>query len=1650
MTMNNVLMNAILAMDSYNRGYDAAIDLRPRDAFGNIVLDTQNNYEPMASDKDGVQVGTATIITNSTVKLAATDDDIGFYALAYNYNGETVISYRGTDEPVTVPKTVNVLGLDVLVDRYYGWSLAAGDLSSAQSLMAIDFYQTVQTETSTDISLTGHSLGGGLAGYIGALYDHDATVFDSMAFQLAAWLAHNTGVISPQSPLTQKIYGGGNIIPPLDYNGIEGYYIQGEVLDTALWFRDSFTDNGTVAEAHPLDLGANVNLNGVYDGVNLHSMSSMVIRLFADFGSATGGALATNWDSAAQYFWPVLYDAGFAQSIGMNLAGESLVSGGYDAILRGILAYSAIEHSATSVTVFGDTGIRAFYDDANELGKAITYSELNTQSVLLERYSDEISKVFINFSGLLALHKINHDAWVGNTSGYIPTDGVLSFVPNSHLIVNFDDALWTLAGGGISPDKVGQKALIDSILANTSTENDIRNAMTALWGNNTEDVFHKVFLDTYSGDATLLLPGGLNTPNEANLYVGTSRADDVKGAVGNDLLIGGQGSDVLRGSSGKDILIGTTYPDVLQDPEFDVADYSDVAAFLKVTSLGGQGNYTVDKYFNQTSATGDFVRDYLFSIEDIKGAIVSNGAGGITIDGAGGQVKYAQVGWSLWYDNPNTAYTMYGSNFAEQILGGNQADLIEGKQGDDNIDGGAGGDTFVYSAGDGNDLISQGTGNVTELDTLWFKSYVFSDLEIYRTISSAHQIFIDTPDGATIDVRWQMWNPIDYLKFSDGTIVDMETVLVPVYGTEGNDPNYLSGTQDNGAYREGASINDLIYGYGGNDNLSGGTGVDTLYGGDGNDSLDGGAGGDYLYGDAGIDVLSGADGDDFLYGGAGNDTIYGRNGNDTVDGGAGNDLLQDNNFSSEGGNGNDVYIEGYGSGLDTIHDTAGVDTIRFTDGISIETISVVSSGNDIKVVITPGTDEITITGFNQFTVNKIENLEFKDGSWANLSTYASWYKGTSGNDSITGSAGDDTIISGAGNDTSNGGAGNDLLFGGVGNDTVKGGDGNDFLYGGADIDYLEGNNGDDILYGGVGADSLKGSSGVDKFVYSSISDVGDTILDFSVSGGEKIDLMAILQNSAGFIGTQAFTAGYLRVAQNGTSTNVYLDVDGSGGSGVEVQLATLQNVTSTGVTLSSFILPTSVAGTSNTAPVAGNDNTSTNEDTAVTVSVLANDSDANGDALTVSVLTGATKGSLVVNANNTITYTPTANTNGLDSFTYQVNDGHGGTVSATVSLTVNAVNDAPVAANDSATTNEDTATILSVKSNDTDIDGDTLAVSVLTNPTHGAVVVNADNTISYTPTANYYGADSFTYQVNDGHGGTASASVSLTVNSLNDAPIAFDDVFSGTQNTNIIGNLLSNNGNGLDSDIDGDALSVTAQTFATAHGSVVISANGGFTYTPTTGYSGSDTFNYTLSDGHGGSDTGAALITVAASSGIYGTSGNDMITGTAADDNIYGLAGNDTLYGEVGNDTLYGDAGADTLKGRDGNDIMYGGADVDYLEGGNGDDILYGGAGADALKGSSGVDTFVFQSMSDAGDTIQDYNYSAGEKLNIANILTLYHPLTDAITDFVQITQSGTNSILSIDVDGGANSFVQLATLTATSGLTDEQALVNAGRLIVV
>jgi hypothetical protein len=280
----------------------------------------------------------------------------------------------------------------------------------------------------------------------------------------------------------------------------------------------------------------------------------------------------------------------------------------------------------------------------------------------------------------------------------------------------------------------------------------------------------------------------------------------------------------------------------------------------------------------------------------------------------------------------------------------------------------------------------------------------------------------------------------------------------------------------------------------------------------------------------------------------------------------------------------------------------------------------------------------------------------------------------------------------------------------------------------------------------------------------------------------------------------------------------------------------------------------------NREPEPAHDAVTTPEDTGVDVPVRANDADPDGDPLTVTQAGSAAHGSVTVEGGGThVRYAPAANYFGLDSFTYTVGDGRGGSASATVNVTVTPVQDAPVAVADQAETPTPSAVVVSVLANDSDPDGDGLTVVSVAQPSIGAAEVSEGGlSVRYTPPAGFTGPASFEYSISDGKGGTASATVSVTVRPPNRAPTATNDQAVVSQGTSGIIAVLSN-----DSDPDGDDLTVTSVS-APSVGTAQVSGGGAsVTYTAPARFTGETRFDYTIADGWGGTATATVVVTVA-------------------------------------------------------------------------------------------------------------------------------------------------------------------------------------------
>jgi hypothetical protein len=360
----------------------------------------------------------------------------------------------------------------------------------------------------------------------------------------------------------------------------------------------------------------------------------------------------------------------------------------------------------------------------------------------------------------------------------------------------------------------------------------------------------------------------------------------------------------------------------------------------------------------------------------------------------------------------------------------------------------------------------------------------------------------------------------------------------------------------------------------------------------------------------------------------------------------------------------------------------------------------------------------------------------------------------------------------------------------------------------------------------------------------------NTPASYTVTFSADMDHSTVTADDFGNAGTSAITLG--TVTETSPTSGIFtVPVTPTNPGTLQLRInagAVLNDTAGSALNTTAAITDDTTITVTNTAPVANAQNVSTPEDTALPVTLSA--TDAEGNPLTYSVLTQPAHGTLGGTAPN-VTYTPAANYSGPDSFTFKANDGLLDSAPATVSITVTAVNDAPVANAQSVSTAEDTAKAITLTASDAE--GSALVYTVVTNPASGTLSGTAPN-LTYTPAANYSGPASFTFRVSDGTVNSATAAVSITVTAVNDAPVATPQSVTTAHNTAKAITLAG-------TDAEGGTLTYTVVT-QPSRGTLSGTAPN-LTYTPTSGTSGPDSFTFKVNDGNVDSAAATVSITIA-------------------------------------------------------------------------------------------------------------------------------------------------------------------------------------------
>jgi VCBS repeat-containing protein len=482
------------------------------------------------------------------------------------------------------------------------------------------------------------------------------------------------------------------------------------------------------------------------------------------------------------------------------------------------------------------------------------------------------------------------------------------------------------------------------------------------------------------------------------------------------------------------------------------------------------------------------------------------------------------------------------------------------------------------------------------------------------------------------------------------------------------------------------------------------------------------------------------------------------------------------------------------------------------------------------------------------------------------------------------------------------------------------------------------------------------------------STVADGHFDARINGfgfDDLIDLKGI-----GLATHAQLGANNLLTISGGSVTPVTLQLDPSQNFSGDVFKLVSDNAGGTIVTVAADV-----------APIAQNGSASGAEDHVISGQVSASDPDGLPSPLTISLVSGPQHGQLTLSSSGGYSYSPDADFNGADSFTYEANDGLLGSNVATISLTVTEVNDAPTANPDTTTVAEDHSVVINVLGNDSRGPANeavqTLSV-VSASALHGSVTINSDGTLTYAGNADYNGADTISYTIRDNgttNGGPdslqSSSTVAVTVTPVNDAPVFTSSAnFSAAENQAVVGTVAA-----IDPEHDSFVFAraggadqaffvIDAHTGALSFVSspdfeAPADANHDNVYdvlvsaTDTFGASSSQTIHVTVTDV---AENGRIIIGGSRDDTLTGTAGNDKIDGGNGNDTIHGGDGNDSIVGGNGDDTVIGGRGNDILDGGNGNDILRAGDGNNSFDGGNGDDTMTAGDGNNTFSGGNGND----------------------------------------------------------------------------------------------
>ncbi len=1123
MTLSRDMFLAILSMDSYNRGYGFGVGQLPETGgLGNATLLAANSQQ-----QSGWQA-------------------TGFYAIAYDMtdvenfaDGERVISYRGTNYDGTGD-------YNKYRDIWNGWTVGAGFGGASQAQLSLDFYRAVAGREAVqganpNIILTGHSLGGGLAGFVGALSNGEAVIFDHMPFWMAAaaqfWTSYKKALeargMSLDTEPTEAVIADLGLVKP-NLGEISGLYLEGEinrllrngsaamalggitslVLGSALSYLGGWIAGGQAGEADAL--GANIRQVLTFDwekaydliSADRHSMAALVISMYAREQETLNPSFAA-WrvGGVSDYVFNALYDNKIAE--GIKLTAEFIGDSGRLAVMQSAIAYSALDLTDPDAgKPFGDIGVRAMFDDAADLGAAINAGTMPAW-VNTGRFKQSIANTFVEFAGFMAIADAENATDSGKLGGALSLDVLQGQTLPNAMRINFEDSLWSV-GSKSHESQQRNNVVFEAIEANASaTELErIRGwySLAAAPGRKLLEDIDEVIISfgnnvgpqPADADGIALQiagSGGVNlTYGEGGHFlISGNGVDTVQGGSDIDIIVSGAGDDVINGNGGADWIASGD-----GDDEIDGGDKNDVLNGGRGDDQvqGGQGN-------DRLIANLDGDADSLDGGSDTDTVVYKWDRGDAEIKITG---EVQRIGNKVAKD------------FGLAITGAQDESGLNADFGADTL---ASIELGAVEAGSGTDTL------VIDIQS-FYDSIDYIDLGRQGSGLAAGDI-IDASradNAVTVDLRYQ--DGTQRLIIGQGKVVkifDAENVKGSQFGDN------LYGVEiERGSILEGNGGGDFLYGGKYDDDLRGGSGDDYLEGGAGADLLDGGTGADKLVIN-GNDTISSGQSEDRLYW-----KTYDVNfqANTLLKGGSRSVLVSDiqtpveqfeamlnSTLLFKGNLGETYEVTGSGvtQGLKIVTKSGEIVNIaRWSEGeygirlfttkrrqiafskpVDYSNANLPAGGLGVGLAISFTLNVVTFASElgvdpnwgnyvgDTFSLSQLRILAGQPGQPA-LSNNIT---GTGEGEAINGRLTDDRISAGAGDDTVNGFAGDDSINGGDGNDTLSGGAGADRLEGGYGDDTIEGGTGNDTIIAGFGKDLIivKAGDGADVI----IADVDDVI-----------------------------------------------------------------------------------------------------------------------------------------------------------------------------------------------------------------------------------------------------------------------------------------------------------------------------------------------------------------------------------------------------------------------------------------------------------------------------------------------------------------------------------------------------------------------------